>query len=141
MTDFNKPAEGHGFAIRFLNVKGTVTQERVDELARQIRNDEIYDAWLALDEWGEEDFLSVDMEGGWAALAFNNWDERGEAHMYQPVNPRYADSEEDAPVNIGGQTPVLKRNALDDLNLAAECVVCFAKTGKLYPALEWEEAE
>ena len=43
---------------------------------------------------------------------------------------------EDAPVNIGGQTPVLKRNALDNLDLAAECVLHFAKTGELYPNLK-----
>ena len=57
-----------------------------------------------------------------------------------PVNPAYKDSKEDAPVDIGGQTPIEKRNALDDLNLAAECVYHFAKTGELSPALKWEKA-
>lgn len=66
-------------------------------------------------------------------------DEEGEAHMYQPVNPVYGTSKEDAPVNIGGQTPVLKRNALNDLNLAAECVLYFAKTGELYSELKWRK--
>ena len=61
--------------------------------------------------------------------------------MYQPVNPEYEDSKEEAPVNIGGQTPVLKRNALNDLNLASQCVLYFAKTGELYPNMKWEEAE
>ena len=129
-------------AIQFLNDERTpVTQEMVDELILQIRNDQIASAWLALDEYGEEDFLSVDIDEGWAALAFNTWDEEGEAHLYQPINPEYNTSQEEAPVYIGGQTPVLKRNALDDLNLAAECVLHFAKTGELYPNLEWEEAE
>ena len=61
--------------------------------------------------------------------------------MYQPVNPEFATSQEDAPVNIGGQTPVLKRNALNNLDLVAECVLCFARTGELYPEIEWQEVQ
>lgn len=129
-------------AIRFLNEEGNpVTQEAVNQLADEIRNHYCGEAWLALDEYGEEDFLAVYMEDDWVSLSFNTWDEDGEAHMYQPVNPKYETSREDAPVSIGGQTPVCKRNALDDSDIAAECVLYFAKTGKLYPELQWEEAE
>lgn len=129
-------------AIRFLNEEGNpVTQEAVNNLADEIRNHYCGSAWLALDEYGEEDFLAVYMDNDWVSLSFNTWDEDGEAHMYQPINPRHEFSKEDAPVSIGGQTPVRKRNALDDLNIAAECVLYFAKTGKLYPELRWEEAE
>ena len=117
------------FAIRFLN----------SELVCKIRENHCRSAWLALDEYGEEDFLSVDIENDWAALAFNTYGEDEEAHMYMPVNSEYGTSKEDAPVNISGQTPVLKRNALNDLNLVAECVLHFAKTGELYPKLKWEE--
>ncbi|MBT9778008.1 hypothetical protein GPL15_16025 [Clostridium sp. MCC353] len=93
-------------AIHFLNDdEQPVTQEAVSKLIFNIRNNQIADAFLALDEYGEED------------------------------------SQEDAPVNIGRQTPVLKRNALDNLDLAAECVLHFAETGELYPNLKWEEAE
>lgn len=129
-------------AIQFLNdEEQPVTQEAVDELILQIRNAQIKSALLALDEYGEEDFLYVEIDNGCAALAFNTWDEEGNAHMYQPINPKYEESQEYAPVNIGGQTPVLKRNMLDDLNLAAECVLHFAKTGELYSGLKWVEAE
>ena len=128
-------------AIHFLNNEDVpVTQETVEELVRQIRTNQIASAWLALDEYGEEDFLSVDIDNGWTALSFHTWDEKGDAQMYQPVHPEYDASEDEAPVNIGGQTPVLKRNALDDLNLAAECVLHFAQTGELYPGLKWEKA-
>lgn len=52
-------------AIHFLNDEGQpVTQEAVDRLALQIRSDQIASAWLALDEYGEEDFLSVDIDNG-----------------------------------------------------------------------------
>ena len=129
-------------AIHFLNdEEQLITQEAVNKLIFNIRNNQISNAWLALDEYGEEDFLSVDIANRWVALAFNTWDENGIAHMYQPINQKYKDSQEDAPVNIGSQTPVLKRNALDNLDLAAECVLHFAKTGELYPNLKWEEAK
>lgn len=128
------------FAIKFLNNEGNpITRETVNELVHNIQKNCCSSAWLALDKYGEEDFLSVDICNGWAALAFNSWDEEGAAHMYQPVNPEYAASQEDAPVNIGGQTPVLKRNALNNLALVAECVLRFAETGELYSELEWEE--
>lgn len=130
------------FAIRFLNNEGNpITEEAVSELVHDIRNNCCSSAWLALDKYGEEDFLSVDMCNGWAALAFNSWDEEGTAHMYQPVNLEYATSQENAPVSIGGQTPVLKRNALNNLDLVAECVRYFAETGELYTELRWEEVE
>ena len=130
------------FAIKFLNNEGNlITREKVSELVHNIRKNCCSSAWLALDEYGEEDFLSVDICNGWAALAFNSWDEEGIAHMYQPVNPEYATSQEDAPVRIGGQTPVLKRNALNNLDLVAKCVLCFAEAGELYTELKWEEVE
>lgn len=89
-------------AIHFLNNdEQLVTQEAVNKLIFNIRNNQISNAWLALDEYGEEDFLSVDIAYRWVALAFNTWDENGIAHMYQPINQKYEDSQEDAPVNIG----------------------------------------
>lgn len=129
-------------AIHFLNDdEQLVTQEAVSKLIFNIRNNQIANSWLALDEYGEGDFLSVDIANRWVALAFNTLDENGIARMYQPINQKYEDSQEDAPVNIGSQTPVLKRNAIDNLDLAAECVLHFAKTGELYPNLKWEETK
>lgn len=129
-------------AIHFLNDdEQLVTQEAVSKLIFNIRNNQIANSWLALDEYGEGDFLSVDIANRWVALAFNTLDENGITRMYQPINQKYEDSQEDAPVNIGSQTPVLKRNAIDNLDLAAECVLHFAKTGELYPNLKWEETK
>ena len=133
------------FAIRYLDFGGkyyadsAITQEVLDELIRKVRRGSISSFLLSLDEYGEEDFFHGDLADGWAVLNYNTWDEEGEAHMQLPVNPDSADSKEDAPVEIGGQTSVLKRNALDNLNLAAECVLHFAQTGALYPGLRWEE--
>ena len=49
-------------AIHFLNDEQPVTQEAVNELIFNIRNNQITNAWLALDEYGEEDFLSAELE-------------------------------------------------------------------------------
>lgn len=116
-----------------------LTDDVLKELFAFIRTGKVDSVFLSLDENGEEDFFTVDIENGWAAFSFNIWDESGNAVWYQPINEKYRDVEEDAPVQIGGQTPVPKRFALDDLALAAECAVYFARTGKLSPAVTWAE--
>ena len=42
-------------------------------------------------------------------------------------------------ITFDSRTYICKRYALDDLELAAECVLHFAKTGELYPDIEMEE--
>lgn len=138
------PVSG-GFAIRYLDygrvncTNGEITQAVVDKLIKKVRKGDVNSLCLSLDESGEEDFFTMDLENGWAAPMFNVWGEDGEAICFQPINDKYNSVEEDAPVEIGGQSPVPKRFALDDLNLAAECVAYFAKTGKLYPGISWAE--
>lgn len=136
------------FPVRFLTFGGkeyvndAITQEVLERLLKKIRAGTVSSFLLSLDEYGEDggDFLSGDMERGWAALGLNTWDEEGESHMYLPVNGKY-DGTELAPVEIGGQSPVCRRHALDNLSLAAECVLYFAKTGELYPEIQCEEPD
>lgn len=121
------------FAIRFLEygrksfINSEITQEVLDELSKLIRAGKISSLVLSLDENGEEDFFTMDIEEGWAAPTFNIWNENGDAVCFQPINEKYPSVEEDAPVQIGGQSPVPKRFALDDLNLAAECAFTLPK--------------
>ena len=138
------PSPG-SFAVRYLEygrkhfANSEITEEVLDELAKLIRAGKINSLLLSLDENGEEDFFTMDIEDGWAAPMFNIWNEDGEAVCFQPINEKYPSVEEDAPVEIGGQSPVPKRFALDDLTLAAKCALYFARTGKLYPAVQWAE--
>ena len=143
------PTPSGAAAVRFLSLNGTeyidggITQAALDKMVRTIRSGAARGVCLSVSEYGgedDEDFLNVDLAHGWAVPAFNYWDEEGEAHLMLPVNGRY-DGAELAPVEIGGQSPVLKRHALDDLGLAAECVLHFARTGELYPGLLWEEPD
>lgn len=137
------------FAVRYLSLDGTeyidggITPTVLDKMVRMIRSGTVREVCLSMSEYGGEDdgdFLNVDLAHGWAVPAFNCWDEEGDAHMMLPVNGKYSGGEP-APVEIGGQSPVCKRHALDDLRLAAECVLHFAKTGELYAELQWEEAD
>lgn len=120
-------------------VGGELTQEVLDRLAEGIRAGKVDSLLLSLKESGEEEFFTMDVRDGWAAPMFQTVNEKGEAVCYQPINENYDSVEEDAPVEIGGQSPVPKRFALDDLTLAAECALFFAKTGKLHPAVPWAE--
>lgn len=81
------------------------------------------------DEYDEDGgaFLTVDIQNGWAAAAFNDWDDGGRPYAYQPVNRDGGEKED--PVYTGGQTPAAARNALRDTDLAAECARRFAVTG------------
>ncbi len=136
------PASGT-FAVQLLEygrkrfTNGAITQEVVEEMAKRIRKGSISSLVLAPDEDGEEIFFTMDIANGWAAPMFQMYDEKGEALCYQPINEAYDSVEEDAPVEIGGQSPVPKRFALNDLALAAECAIYFAKTGELYPGIAW----
>ena len=138
------PSPGN-FAVRYLEygrkhfVNSEITEEVLDKLAKLIRAGKIDSLLLSLDENGEEDFFTMDIEDGWAAPMFNVWNEDGEAICFQPINEKYTSVEEDAPVEIGGQSPVPKRFALDDLALAAECVLYFARKGTLCPSVQWAE--
>ena len=134
------------FAVRYLSlneteyIDGEITQTVLDKMVRMIRGGTVREVYLSMSEYGggdDEDFLNVDLAHGWAVPAFNYWDEEGDAHLCLPVNERYSSVEEEAPVCIGGQSPVPKRFALDDLDLAAECVLYFARTGALYPGVPW----
>lgn len=138
------PPPSGDLAIRFLALDGWecagggITQAVLDKMAQTIRNGASHEVYLSMSEYGEdEDFLNIDLAYGWAVPAFNCWDEAGEAHLCLPVNEKYPSVEEEAPVCIGGQSPVPKRFALDDLELAAECALYFARTGRLYPGIPW----
>lgn len=142
--EISVPVSG-AFAIRYLEydrksfANSEITQEVLDELSKLIRAGKINFLHLSLDEDGEEDFFTMDIEEGWAAPAYNILNEAGNEIYFQPINEKYPSVEEDAPVQIGGQSPVPKRFALDDLNLAADCAIYFAKTGKLSPDVQWAE--
>ena len=104
-----------------------------EQLKNAIINGKVCDLCLSFEPWGEDYFLSVDFDRGWAAILYNACDECAAA----PCGPDRPDGLEDAPVDIGGQTPVPKMCGVDGLEKAARIVLYFLETGKLSPETKW----
>ena len=88
---------------------------------------------LYLDPWEEDAFLCGEFREGWATLLYTLLDECNAA----PYRPECPSGEEMAPVQIGGQTPVPRMCALEDLGQAADILLWFLQTGTLYPQIQW----
>ena len=104
-----------------------------EQLKNAILNEKVHDICLSFEPWGEDCFLSVDFDNGWAAILYNACDECAAA----PCDPDRPDGLEDAPVDIGGQTPVPKMCGVEGLEKAAQIVLYFLETGKLPPETRW----
>ena len=104
-----------------------------EQLKNAILNEKVYDICLSFEPWGEDCFLSVDFDKGWAAILYNACDECAAA----PCDPDRPDGLEDAPVDIGGQTPVPKMCGVEGLEKAAHIGLYFLETGKLSPETRW----
>ena len=104
-----------------------------EQLKNAILNEKVHDICLSFEPWGEDCFLSVDFDKGWAAILYNACDECAAA----PCDPDRPDALEDAPVDIGGQTPVPKMCGVEGLEKAAQIVLYFLETGKLPPETRW----
>ncbi|MCI8690029.1 MAG: hypothetical protein HFF87_06910 [Oscillibacter sp.] len=112
------------------------TKAMAADLGTAIRKGHVENVWISFEPWGEDYMLNADFENGWAALLYNAIDESAAA-LYVPR----PDGAEDAPVSIGGQTPVPKMCAADDLDQAAEALVCFLETGQFHPEMQWAVLE
>ncbi len=104
-----------------------------EELRTAIQKGTADNVWLSFEPWGEDCALNADFENGWAALLYSSASECA-ASLYRPDRP---DGAEDAPVNIGGQTPVPKMCALEDMGQAAEAVCYFLENGRFHPDMQW----
>lgn len=111
-----------------------ITSDCVKKLVKKIARGDVGELYLSLNPYGEEDFMEVDVAKGWAALSYEDTEARG---WYAIYNAEYAGVEEDAPPLGGGQSPIPKMHAIQDLELAAVCVEYFIKQGKLYPGAPW----
>ncbi|MCI8423233.1 MAG: hypothetical protein HFF50_06860 [Lawsonibacter sp.] len=109
-----------------------VQTRMVEQLKGAICGGKVREISLSFEPWGEDHFLSAEFDQGWAAILYNACDECGVA-LYSDR----PDGLEDAPVDIGGQTPVPKMCAIEDLEKAARAVSCFLETGRLSPETTW----
>lgn len=105
-----------------------------DQLVRAILDDRVHSLILSQEPWGEGHYLCAEFAGGWAAVFYDTGD--GEA-CYSCYNPDYDTVEILAPVEIGGQSPVPKMLALEDMERTAQIVRYFLETGQLCPGTQW----
>lgn len=106
-----------------------------EELTNAIVRNEVAALCLSLEPWGEGHYFILEFSGGWAAIAY--MDDETPVY-YQSYNPSYTGTAELSPVEFGGQTPVPKMFALEDLELAAGIVRHILETGQLLPGTLWK---
>lgn len=132
---------GAAYPLTRLEFSGAqITRKVLDELLRLVRAGQMSSVYMEREGADGAEFFSVDIEGGWSApVLYNTWDEGDGRLTFQPFDAKYllAKDEDDAPVSIGGQTPIPKWFALDDPELTVLCIDWFARTGQLYPGIHW----
>lgn len=120
----------------YVTLTGEVISDLTDRLSLEIKNGNIRSVCISVDDAVETNFMTVDIEQGWAAvLVLYN-----EEEYYHSYNSKYEGVNEAAPPLIGGQSPVPKKLAIDDLETAAGCIVHYINTGQLYPDIRWLKA-
>jgi len=115
------------------NLSPEEAQRMAEQLKNAIIGGKVRNLLLSFEPWGEDCFLNVDFDKGWAAILYNAIDECAAA----PCDPDRPDGLEDAPVDLGGQTPVPKLCAVEGLEKAARIVMCLLETGTLSPETKW----
>ncbi len=92
------------------------------------------DMILSLDPNGEDDWMEVLCDGEWLALGYSSG---GGQENYYSYNPAFAGDPERSPLLSGGQTPVEKYLALQDIEAGVQAVGYSICTGGLYPGIDW----
>ena len=108
-------------------LKKTMTEE----LAQAIVKGKVVSLAISLEPYADETFLNLERENGWTIILYNGED------GIVPLNQNYIDSQEEAFLAFGKQTPIPKMFALTDDTLISEIVVYFLETGRLYPKVSW----
>ncbi len=111
------------------------TKERLaEELAEAVRKENVAELNLSLEPWGEGHFLCGEFARGWAALWY---DDAENGIVYTVLNTDYDTVEDLCPIEVGGQSPVPKRWALEDMEEAARIVRHFLLHSRLAPGSLW----
>ena len=124
--------------------KDQITPQLVQQLLAQFSQG--ISVYLSVDPNGEEDWLEVVSDGEWLCL-IHCLDE-GE-DCYTCYNPAFSDTVEQieacdfcdeavwSPIESGGQTPIPKLQAIQDMDAGTKAVEYFLYTGQRYPGIDW----
>ncbi|MCI8718829.1 MAG: hypothetical protein HFH64_11895 [Lachnospiraceae bacterium] len=114
-----------------------ITEEVISRILKEIP--EGIEIYLSLDSYGEDDWLEVVCDGEWLSLAYMSEDEycSYNADFPDTYNADFSDTEKWTPLTSGGQSPIEKCFAIQDIELGIKAVEYFIRTGELYPGIDW----
>lgn len=115
-----------------------ITKEIIQSLVKNIKANKVSTITISADVDMESIIFTADIKDGWAALALQDFEYDV---YYLPCNEKYSHTTEVAPPRIGGQSPVLKSEALEDLTQIAGCVRHYIKSGKLSSLVKWVQSD
>ena len=118
----------------WLNLPQEAREQLAGELAGAIRKENVEELSLSHEPWGEGHSLCGEFAPGWAALWYDGSDE---GSVYTIHNGDYETVEDLCPIEVGGQSPVPKMWALEDMEEAARIVCYFLLNGGLAPGSRW----
>lgn len=110
-----------------------ITKEVIQKLVNDIAAGKIHTVTVSADKDLESVLFTAEIKSGCAILALQDFEED---ICYLPYSP--GQEEEPAPPRLGGQSPIPKSRAVEDLKLAADCVRHYIKSGKLSSKIMWE---
>lgn len=147
------PFDPNAIEIKHINYYGLlgdeytqdeITEEVIAKILEEIPDG--IDIYLSLNPYGEDDSMEIVSNGSWLYLGYSSYDRE---EYYSCYNEEFADtvdlveagdySNEDVYTSMdsGGQSPIPKLCAIQDMQLGVKAVEYFIRTGKLYPGIDW----
>lgn len=129
--------ESRAIAVKYIEYdsdyeEDDITEDVIAKVLQQIPSG--IEVVLYLDPGGEDDWLEVLCDGKWMALGFSG--DSGQNNYYS-YNADFSGSEDLTPLLSGGQSPVEKYLAIQDMEAGVKAVEYFIRTGGLYPGIDW----
>ena len=113
-------------------------EQLTDELMEAIRRGDVKTLYISLEPWGEGHNFIVEFADEWVEITY--MDDEAPVY-YNSYNPAYSNPADLSPTEFGGQSPIPKMLALEDMELAEEIVRHILATGQLLPGTLWKTGE
>ncbi|MBO5145034.1 MAG: hypothetical protein J6C19_05810 [Lachnospiraceae bacterium] len=126
------------YAIAIFGDEKEITEDGLKQLNDKIHKGKKLGIYLSQDCDLEGDYMQIEADNGRIFLQYVRNDGMKDACFYSSFDPDYLDSETEAPIECSdGQSIILMRYTMQDMELAAKCVEYFVRTGKLYSGMAW----
>ena len=123
-----------------------LTEASLKKLVQKVQKGENVSVYLCpsddMETAIEEEYFQVEIDNRWIAIQYVVEDTSPDGYYCSCFDPDFLDSDEESPMVPGDRQSVIpKKYTMHDPKLAAECVEYYARTGKLYPGMEWLRQE